>query len=46
MKPLKEVKQEQKPFNKISFLELLIDLPITKPYKNEPIIDTKKLLSI
>ena len=40
------MKQEQKPLNKISFLELQIVLAITKPYKNEPIIETKKLLSI
>ena len=43
-KPLKEVKQEQKPLNSISLLDLLIFLEIIKPYKKEPIIDIKKLL--
>ena len=42
MKPLKEVKQEQKPVNKISLFDLLIVLERTKPYKKEPIIDTSK----
>mgnify|MGYP004210831205 CR=1 FL=1 len=40
------MKQEQKPLNKISFLEELIVRAITKPYKNEPIIETTILLFI
>ena len=46
LKPVKDVKQEQKPLKNISFFEILTFLWIIKPYKNEPIIDTKKLLSI
>ena len=45
IKPLKDVKQEQKPVNKISLFDLLVGLEITNPYKKEPIIETKKLLS-
>ena len=44
--PLKDVKQEKKPLNKIFSVELL-NLPlIKKPTKNDPIIETKKLLFI
>ncbi len=43
-KPLKEVKQEQKPLRKISLFGLLIVLGIIQPYKKEPIIDTIKIL--
>ena len=38
------MKQEQKPVNKISLFDLLILLEITKPYKKEPIRETRKLL--
>ena len=44
--PLKDVKQEQNPLNKISFLDWLNRLAITKPKKNDPKIETIKLLSI
>ena len=44
--PLKDVKQEKKPLNKIfSFKELKL-LLIIKPTKNDPSIETTKLLSI
>ncbi len=43
-KPLKDVKQAQKPLNKISLFDLLIFLEIKKPYKKEPIIEITKLL--
>ena len=46
MNPEKEVKQEQKPLKKISFLELLIFLAIMRPYKKEPIEETIKILSM
>ena len=39
------MKQEQNPLNKISFFDLLIDLETKNPYKKEPIIEIKKLLS-
>ena len=42
--PLKDVKQEKKPLNKIFSVESLNLLPIKKPTKNDPIIETKKLL--
>ncbi len=44
--PLKEVKQERKPLNKIFFLDWLSLFGITKPKKNDPIIETIKLLFI
>ena len=44
--PLKDVKQETKPVNRISWLELLNLLLIIKPTKNEPSIEIIKLLSI
>ncbi len=44
--PLKDVKQEKKPLNKIFSLELLNLLLIKKPTKNDPIIEIKKLLFI
>ena len=44
--PLKDVKQEKKPLNKIFSVELL-NLRLTKkPTKNDPIIEIKKLLFI
>ena len=44
--PLKDVKHEKKPLNKIFSVELLNLLLITKPTKNDPIIEIKKLLFI
>ena len=44
--PLNEVKHEKKPLNIIFFLEELNLFPITKPKKNDPIIETIKLLFI
>ena len=44
--PLKDVKQEKKPLNKIFSFEWLNFLPIIKPTKNDPIIEIMKLLSI
>ena len=44
--PLKDVKQEKKPLNKIFSVELLNFLLIKKPTKNDPIIEIKKLLLI
>ena len=44
--PLKDVKQEKKPLNKIFLLESLNLLLINKPTKNDPIIEIIKLLSI
>ena len=44
--PLKEVKQEKKPLNKICLLEELNFLLIIKPTKNDPIIEIIKLLFI
>ena len=43
--PLKDVKQEKKPLNKIFSLEPLNLLLIIKPTKNDPIIEIIKLLS-
>ena len=44
--PLKDVKQEKKPL-KITFsFEKLNFFAIIKPTKNDPIIETKKLLAI
>ena len=43
---LKDVKQEKKPLNKIFSVEKLNLLLIKKPTKNDPIIETKKLLFI
>ena len=42
--PLKDVKQEKKPLNKIFSVEGLNLLEIKKPTKNDPIIEIKKLL--
>ena len=44
--PLKDVKQEKKPLNKICLLEELNFLLIIKPTKNDPSIEIIKLLSI
>ena len=44
--PLKDVKQEKKPLNKICLLEELNFLLIIKPTKNDPIIEITKLLFI
>ena len=44
--PLKDVKQEKKPLNKIFLLEELNFLLIIKPTKNDPIIELIKLLFI
>ena len=44
--PLKDVKQEKKPVNKICSLEKLNLLLIKKPTKNDPNIEIIKLLSI
>ena len=44
--PLKDVKQEKKPLNKIFFLEELNFLLIIKPTKNDPIIAMIMLLFI
>ena len=44
--PLKDVKQEKKPLNKIFLDESLNLLLIKKPTKNDPIIEIKKLLFI
>ena len=44
--PLKDVKQEKKPLNKICLLEELNFLLIIKPTKNDPIIELIKLLFI
>ena len=44
--PLKDVKQEKKPLNIIFSIEKLNFLLITKPTKNDPIIEIKKLLFI
>mgnify|MGYP004353012211 CR=1 FL=1 len=44
--PLKDVKQEKKPLNKIFSLEELKLLLIIKPTKNDPIIEITKLLAI
>ena len=42
--PLKDVKQEKKPLNKIFLLEALNFLPLITPTKNDPIIEIIKLL--
>ena len=42
--PLKDVKQEKKPLNKIFSVEELNLLLIQKPTKNDPTIEIKKLL--
>ena len=44
--PLKDVKQEKKPLNKIFSVEELNLLLAKKPTKNDPIIEIKKLLFI
>ena len=44
--PLKDVKQEKKPVNKIFCFEKLNLLLIIKPKKNDPISEISKLLSI
>ena len=44
--PLKDVKQEKKPLNKIFSFEEFNLLLIKKPTKNDPIIEVKKLLLI
>ena len=44
--PLKDVRQEQKPINKIFSVESLNLLLLKKPTKNDPIIEIKKLLFI
>jgi len=44
--PLKDVKQEKKPLNKIFSLKKLNLFLIIKPKKNDPIIEIIKLLSI
>ena len=44
--PLKDVKQETKPVNRISWLEWLNLLFKIKPTKNEPSIEITKLSSI
>ena len=44
--PLKDVKQEKKPLNKIFSIELFNLLLIKKPTKNDPIIEVKKSLFI
>ena len=44
--PLKDVKQEKKPLNKIFLVEKLNLLLIKKPTKNDPIIEITKLLFI
>ena len=43
--PLKDVKQEKKPLNKICLLEELNFLLIIKPTKNDPSIEIIKLSS-
>ena len=44
--PLKDVKHEKNPVNKIFSVETLNLLLIKKPTKNDPIIEIKKLLFI
>ena len=46
MNPLKDVKQEKKPLNKIFSFEELKLLLAKNPTKNDPIIEIKKLLFI
>ena len=42
--PLNDVQQEKKPLNKVFSVESLNLLLLTKPTKNDPIIEIKKLL--
>ncbi len=44
--PLKDVKHEKNPLNRIFSIEQLNFLLIKKPTKNDPIIEIKKLLLI
>ena len=44
--PLKDVKHEKKPLNKIFSWDSLNLFAMTKPKHNDPIIDTMKLLFI
>jgi len=44
--PLKDVKQEKKPLNKIFLVEIFNLLLTKNPTKNDPIIEIKKLLFI
>ena len=44
--PLKDVKQEKKPLNKIFSIEEFNPLLIKKPIQKDPIIEIKKLLFI
>ena len=44
--PLNDVKQEKNPLNRIFSLKVLNLLAITKPKKNDPIIEIIKLLFI
>ena len=44
--PLKDVKQEKKPLNKIFSVEAFNFFAITKPNKNDPMIEIMKLLFI
>ena len=44
--PLKDVKQEEKPLNKIFSLKKFFLLWVIKPTKNDPSIEIIKLLSI
>ena len=44
--PLKDVKQEKKPLNKIFSVEAFNLFAITKPNKNDPMIEIMKLLFI
>ena len=46
MNPLKDVKHEKKPLNKILLLEWVNFLLIKKPTENDPIIEIIILLSI
>ena len=46
MNPLKDVKHDKKPVKIIFSLESLILFAITNPKKNDPIIETMKLLFI
>ena len=46
MNPLKDVKHEKKPLNIIVSFERLNLFAITRPKKNDPINDTRKLLFI
>ena len=46
IKALNDVKQEQNPLKNILFMYLFNFFAITKPKKNDPIIEIMKLLSI